>query len=326
MSSDARYSISYGKAQVPFYRVYARPLTGLKPIPESAFVGRDNTLFAGEIDVEVFGDNFLPAYLTGDNSSVVATDSMKNIVLREALNFDGATIEAFLNQLGQHFLTAYPQMESLRLTGRQMPFAPASVPAPDGVSFAASGVLFARTHGDQTVAQMAFARDGARAVIGTHRSGRVGLELLKVTGSAFTHFVRDDYTTLPERRDRPLFIFLDVYWTYSAPTDALANDPTRYVAAEQVRDVVQTVFHEFVSESIQHLTHEMGQRLLARFPQIASVSFEGQNRTPDPVAISETDPTIKVYSTPFPAYGLIRLTMTRPSAQDAAPDAATSER
>jgi urate oxidase len=131
--------------------------------------------------------------------------------------------------------------------------------------------------------------------------------LLKITGSSFTHFVRDGFTTLPERVDRPLFIYLDLYWKYRDDTDIL----TCYIPSEQVRDVVQVVFHEFVSESIQHLVHEMGQRLLERFPQMAEVSFDAQNRTRDPIAESATDPKVRVYSDPFPAYGLIQMKLVR---------------
>ncbi len=86
--------------RVPVYRVYANPLSGIASIPESQFRGRENTLFAFEIDVEVFGDNFLPAYTHGDNSQVVATDSMKNFILRQALTFKGATLEELLEELG----------------------------------------------------------------------------------------------------------------------------------------------------------------------------------------------------------------------------------
>jgi urate oxidase len=57
----------------------------------------------------------------------------------------------------------------------------------------------------------------------------------------------------------------------------------------------------------------MGLRLLERFPQMAEVSFEGHNLTRDPIAASEADPKQKVYSDPFPAYGLIKLTMSRKS-------------
>jgi urate oxidase len=312
MSTDFHYAISYGKAQVPLFRVYARPLAGVTRIPESAFDGRENTLLAAEIDVEVFGNNFLPAYTQGDNSNVVATDSMKNFVLQQALAFDGATLEGFLDLLGRQFLATYPQMEALRLTGREVPFL--AVPVPQGTmgSFGPSSVLFRRSHDDHAVAVLDFARVAGAPILTAHRCGRVGLQLLKVTGSSFTRFVRDAYTTLPERGDRPLFVYLDVYWRYADTRDMLGSEAARYVAAEQVRDLAQVVFHEFVSESIQHLVNEMGRRLLARYPQLAEVSFEGQNRTPDPMAVAETDPKVKVYSVPFPAYGLIKLTLTRP--------------
>ena len=159
---------------------------------------------------------------------------------------------------------------------------------------------------------MDFVSRGKDIVMTSHRCGRVELQLLKITGSAFTNFVRDNYTTLPERVDRPLFIYLDVYWKYTDVVDV----QERYIPSEQVRDVVQAVFHEFVSESIQHLVHEMGLRLLTRFPQMAEVSFEGQNRTRDLIGVSETDSQQKVYSDPFSAYGMIKLTITRGDASE----------
>lgn len=301
------YVISYGKVHVPVYRLYARPLTGVTPVPESSFTGRENILFAAEIDVEVFGENFLPSYTKGDNSMVVATDTMKNFILRQALAFGGSTLEGFLEQLGHQFLATYPEMERLQMTGRELPFTPAQVPQGGQAPFGSSNVLFSRSHDDYATATMDFASDGGTTRITEHRCSRVGMQLFKVTGSAFTHFVRDAYTTLPERGDRPLFIYLDVHWKYAD----VADMQTRYIPSEQVRDVAQTVFHEFVSESIQHLVHEMGLRLLERFPQMAEVSFKGNNLTRDPVGASETDPKQKVYSDPFPAFGLIKLRMSR---------------
>jgi len=310
MASDYTYEISYGKLQVPLYRVYARPLAGFAPIPESAFTRRENTLFAVEIDVEIFGDTFLAAYTEGDNSRVVATDSMKNVVLRQALAYDGATLEGYLAHLGRYFLTTYADMQRLRLTGRQMPFEAAIVPGENG--FAASAALFSHQRGEHAVATIEMDRDdhGNARLLGAS-SGLVGLQLLKVTGSAFTRFVRDANTTLPDRGDRPLYIHMDVSWKYTNPDDLLATDSPRYVPAEQVRDLLNATFSAFVSESIQHLVHEMGLRLLARFPQLAALSFEAQNRTPDPMAVSETDDKLKVYSAAFPAFGLIRLTLRR---------------
>jgi urate oxidase len=305
------YEISYGKMRVPVYRVYARPLSGVMPVPESPFLGRSNALFAAEVDIEVFGTDFLPAYTVGDNSNVVATDSMKNIIIRQALAYDGYTIEGYLRTVGSHFFETYEQVHDIRISVRELPF-PAAL-SPDGEGgFNESEVLFVGSgRTDHAVATLEMKRiDGAPQVT-AHECGRVGIQLFKLTGSAFTSFVRDAYTTLPERKDRPLYIFMDVFWTYADPEDAWGDQSHRYVPAEQVHDICAAVFGEFVSESIQHLVHEMGNRLLERFPQLAEVRFSAQNRTRDPFVASETNPEVKVYSDPFPAYGNITLRLTR---------------
>src|SRR5689334_1682858 len=188
--------IHYGKRQVTVYRSYAAPLTGLTPIPESAFTGRENTLFAVDVDVEVRGDNFLPAYTEGDNSNVVATDSMKNFILAQALAYEGSTMEGYLEFLGRQFLATYPQMLGLKLTGKEQPFAAAPVPGEGGVGD--SAVLFHRGHDDYGYAVLEFERVGDGVRVSGHECGRLGLQMIKITGSAFTHFVRDGFTTLPE--------------------------------------------------------------------------------------------------------------------------------
>lgn len=279
--------ISYGKLEVPVQMVGVGPAG----------------LLALDVSMEVLGQGFLAAYTEGDNRGVVATDTMKNVILRHALEFDGATPEGFLATLGQRFLATYPEMEGLRLSAREQPFAPVAV----GAARERSDRLFSLGGGDHAVAELELAQDGLVAA----RSGQVGMKLLKTTGSAFSRFARDEATTLPERRDRPLFIHLDVHWRYTDPADALASDPARYVAAAQVRDVVGTVFHDFVSESIQHLVHEMGQRLLARFPTLAEVEFAGQNHTYDPVPGMDPDAPRRAYTSAFPAWGLITLVLTR---------------
>jgi urate oxidase len=275
-------AITYGKAAVPVYRV------------------RDNELMAVEVDVEVYGENFLPAYTEGDNSAVVATDSMKNFILRHGQTYAGATLEGFLAELGRGLLETYGDMAALRLAGRELRFDHEQ------------GVLYSRSHDDHGVVELRIDRDGTGApLLAELRAGRVDLELMKVTGSSFTRFVRDEYTTLPERVDRPLYIQLDVHWRYREIVDATAPDTARYVASEKVREIIAAVFSELVSESIQHLVWEMSERLLARFPQLAEVSFAAQNRTREPVAGLADDDRVKVYSDPFPAFGTISLVRLR---------------
>jgi urate oxidase len=314
MNKNYIFTISYGKLHVPLYRVYAQPLAGITTIPESNFTGRSNTIFALEVDVEIFGNNFLPAYTEGDNSNVVATDSMKNFILRQALTFEGSTLEGLLDLLGRRFLLTYPQMEGLRLTARELPFSPVQIPGEESGTWEESKILFHRSHNDFATATIDFTRDGEEPIITAHSCGRVNLELFKVTGSAFTRFVHDEYTTLAERVDRPLFIHLDVYWTYTSATTFLNSDLSGYVPTEQVRDCIQVVFETFVSESIQHLVYETGHRLLERFPQLASVTFDAQNRTRDLVTALGVNEKVKVYTDPFTAYGNIKLTLRRNNA------------
>ena len=264
--------ISYGKLRVPLQRI-ARREDG------------DHDVLACEVSIEVLGENFTAAYTEGDNSAVVATDTMKNFILRESLAYDGATLEGLLLHLGRGFLATYPVMEAVRMTGREHRF--------DRLS----GKLFAYEPGDHAVAMVELDAGGIR----DHRSGREDLRLLKVTGSAFTRFARDEYTTLPERVDRPLFIRMDVQWRYGEPESG-------HVDPWEVREEVAATFDAFVSESIQHLVHEIGTRMLARWPQLTEVSFVAENHTRDPAG---EDGARNLYTDPFPAQGLITVTLER---------------
>jgi urate oxidase / 2-oxo-4-hydroxy-4-carboxy-5-ureidoimidazoline decarboxylase len=307
-----RAEIYYGKADVATYRTYATPLEGITPIPESAFDGRSNVLLAASIEVQVLGEAFMPAYTEGDNRLVVATDTMKNFIHRESLAFRGATLEEWLEFIGRRFLETYPHMERLRVSGVEIPFEPAVVPSEDGEGWDASSVLFKRQHGDRSTATLELDRTSAGDVQVTDLvCGRVGLQMMKVTGSAFADFARDAYTTLPERKDRPLYIHLDVSWKYASPEAALDASRSSYVAGEQVADLVGAVFHRFVSLSIQHLVNEIGAVILGRWPQLAEVSFEAQNRLWDLAVTSEEDERIKVYCDPRPPYGRIGLVLRR---------------
>ena len=272
----SKTEIRYGKHEIAFYRTH--PTRGL---------------FAGRVSVDVFGDNFLPAYTEGDNQEVVATDTMKNFVHAMALEFDGDRYESFAAFLGRKFVEQYAQMQSLRITVRELPFQ------------MHSKKLFSPLDGDYEQVEVEIERQALRAL----RCGRRNLKLIKLTGSAFKSFARDAFTTLPEVVDRPLYVWLDVFWRYPDPSEAIAQ--SRLVESIAVQDVVQETFDVFVSMSIQHLVHEMGQRVLGRFSELSEVSFEAQNRLWDTVKISQTDSTLRVFSDPRPAHGVIGLTLRR---------------
>jgi urate oxidase len=267
---------------------------------------------AAEIEIQVRGQGFLESYTQGDNRLVVATDTMKNFIHAASASNSAATLEGWLDHVGRAFLDHYPHMECVSMLGTELPYPAALVPAEDGDGFVASDVLFARDRNDRSTARvdLELSADGSIRLT-DHACGREGLQLIKITGSSFADFARDEHTTLPERPDRALFTWMTIGSRYREHIDALGVDPSRYVAGEQVADLAGSVFHEFLSLSIQHLVHEIGVRMLARWPQLVEVRFDAQNRTWDPGATSLDGAKVKTYADPRPPIGRIDLVMRR---------------
>ncbi|TVY07290.1 urate oxidase [Paenibacillus cremeus] len=311
-NSMAGRTMYYGKGDVLVYRTFAAPLTAVAPIPESGFSGHDNVIFAMNVKIAVRGDAFLPSFTEGDNSMVVATDSMKNLILRHAADFTGSTIEGFLYHICGTFLHKYSQMSAIEISADRIPFEMLQVP--DGAGgLTDSSLVYRRSHNDHASAALEVTRsdsDSGLCVLG-HQCAVSDLQLIKVKGSAFAGFVRDEYTTLPETSDRPLFIWLNIRWSYLDPMDAIAPGERRYVAAEQIRDLAHSVFHELNSPSIQNLIYHIGLRILTRFPQLEEVRFESNNRTWETIVESIPDGEGRVYTEPRPPYGFQGFAVTR---------------
>jgi urate oxidase / 2-oxo-4-hydroxy-4-carboxy-5-ureidoimidazoline decarboxylase len=279
--------IQYGKTRVVFFRL-----------------AKDSAPpFAASVTIDVFGERFAAAYTEGDNSEVVATDTMKNFVYATAADFDGRSLESYVAFLGERLLGTYPNMERIRVTAHEVPLDPGHAPSPPG----GSNVVFRLTRTDIEMSEVDLERRGESIAFTAARSGLEGLRLLKSTGSSFASFARDQYTTLPDLIDRPLTIRMDVHWRYVDPTTAAAEHT--HVAAELVRRAVEVTFHDINSRSIQQLVHEMGTRLLKQFPPMSEIAFAAENHTPDVVAEGKGD--VRVFAEPRQTFGKIGLVLRR---------------
>jgi hypothetical protein len=69
----------YGKGDVIAYRLNRDGRT----------TGDASPVFGANVLMLVHGASFWPTYTTGDNSALIATDSMKNFIQRETMNFAG---------------------------------------------------------------------------------------------------------------------------------------------------------------------------------------------------------------------------------------------
>lgn len=307
--ASASRTMYYGKGDVLVYRTFVKPMTAFTPIPESGFAGHDNVIFAFNVKIAVRGDAFLPSFTEGDNSMVVATDSMKNFILRHTADFEGTTMEGYLYFIACKFLGTYTHMSSIEISADRLPFDMLQVPGAGGLTD--SGLVYRRSHNDHASASMTVERSGNGYAVVRHDCLVSDLQLIKVKGSSFAGFIRDEYTTLPETSDRPLFIWLNIGWKYEDVYNGIDPADGAYVASEQIRDIAHCLFHEKKSPSIQNLIYHIGLRILERFPQLAEVRFESNNRTWETIVESVPGTEGRVYTEPRPPYGFQGFSMTK---------------
>jgi urate oxidase / 2-oxo-4-hydroxy-4-carboxy-5-ureidoimidazoline decarboxylase len=277
--ASGRKKSYYGKGDVIAYRL---DRDGKQPAGE-------NPVFGASVKILIYGDAFWPTYTTGDNTSLIATDSMKNFIQKETMNFTGYDLESYCEFLAAKFMDIYPQATGVQLSASEIPYA----------ALPGTAVAFAPAGPERAHAVLELAREGSSVVTVEARSGIEGFRLLRLSGSAFHGFVRDRYTTLPDIRNRPLHMWLDLDWH--------ATD--RIPATRAVRRIVHGVFAGFESGSIQQIIYQIGQKLLADIPTISEIHLEADNRTWDTIA--EEGDTLGVYTEARPPYGCLGLTLTR---------------
>ncbi|MDR3700902.1 MAG: urate oxidase [Candidatus Sulfopaludibacter sp.] len=270
----------YGKADVIVYRLHR---AGNAPEGQSA-------VFGANVSMLLYGDAFWPTYTTGDNSNLVATDSMKNFIQRETLNFSGAALESYCRFLALKFMTTYPHTEGIQVSAEEIPYG----------AIGGGSIAFAPAGPDRATASVEFTQRGMVEV----QSGIRGFKLLRLGGSAFYGFVRDEYTTLPDIHNRPLHMWLDLDWRYGDAEAAFQGG-----TAARVRSLVHEVFHGFESGSIQQVIYQVGGRILEDLPAVCEVNLEANNRTWDTVA--EQGEKLGVFTDARPPYGVLGLSLKR---------------
>jgi urate oxidase/2-oxo-4-hydroxy-4-carboxy-5-ureidoimidazoline decarboxylase len=269
----------YGKGDVIVYRLHRG---GSVPAGQSA-------VFGASVLMLIYGDAFWPTYTTGDNSGLIATDSMKNFIQRETMNFAGADLEGFCHFLAAKFLATYPHVEGIQVSADEIPYAGIGGPA-----FTPAGPERAMARIELQHGRTVEARAGIR-----------GFRLLRLGGSAFHGFLRDEYTTLPDLMNRPLHMWLDLDWRCTDPAASLDGGKT----TARVRALVRDTFESFESGSIQQLIHRIGVRMLDELPALAEVNLEANNRTWDTIA--ERGSELGVYTDARPPYGCLGLSVKR---------------
>jgi urate oxidase len=208
------------------------------------------------VDVRLDGD-FAAAHTDGDNSALLATDTMRNAVYVLAARHDVSELESFGRALVEHFLAAGPTVERVTITLVERPWA----------RLGEHEHAFQRGSGGQRVAIVKGDDHSVR-----FEAGIDGLEVLRTTGSGWTGFVRDDLTTLPETEDRILATIVTAHWSY-------AEGGIDYTAAwRAARDAILEAFGDHYSPSAQFTLLRMGKAALRAVEAMERIHLSLPNR------------------------------------------------
>ena len=244
------------------------------------------------VAIALEGD-FDASYSAGDNSGVIATDTMKNTVYALAGEHLTGSIESFGLVLGRHFL-AEPQVELARVTIEEHAWRPIGS-APDA---------FTRDSSSTRTAVVGVGRLGV-----TVDAGIAGLTVMKTSRSAFEGFPRDRFTTLKETDDRIMATKVTASWRYDGDAANIDFDASW--------DAVQTTFLEVFADhhsvSVQASIWIVGKAILERHPEVAEVSMSLPNLHHWTVDLSPfgIDNDREVYVSTTEPHGLIEATIRR---------------
>jgi urate oxidase len=245
------------------------------------------------LDVQLEGA-FEKVYTEGDNSSCLATDTMKNTVYAFARQDPIASPEAFALRLADHFASIPPvararisvvehRWDRLTAGGHPHPHA------------------FMQPGGECWTAVVEKDRAGDRVT-----SGLDNLVVLKTTDSAFSGFPRDRYTTLPEASDRIFATSVTAGWKYYRGT-------AEFGARTLIRRRLLDTFATHDSRSVQHTLHAMATAVLDACDDVEEVTLALPNRHHlliDLAPFGLDNPNEVFVATDQP-YGLIEATVRR---------------
>jgi urate oxidase len=238
---------SYGKSKVRLTKLIRQPGA--------------HELFELSVDVHLQGD-FTGSYTAGDNSKIVATDSMKNTVYVLAKEHSFEAIEEFASIIARHFVNAYPQVTVANIRIEQTGWTRIQVDGqPHPHAFVSGGPERRTCQANLERGSSALALSG----------GITGLMVLKTAGSEFSGFVNDRYTTLKDTHDRIFATSVDAEWLYSGKADGF--NP----AWNSIRTALLKTFATHHSLAVQQTLLAMGEAALNASNAVTSIRLSMPN-------------------------------------------------
>ena len=236
----------YGKAEV-------RMVTVDRSHPEHTFC--DLT-----VSIALSGD-LEAVHVTGDNANVVTTDTQKNTVFAFARQAPVGEIESFALRLARHFVADFDPITRARVhieASHWQRIDTAAGPHPHA---------FVSLGEEARTATVVYDASGEWVV-----SGLQNLVVLKTSGSEFTGFIEDEYTTLEPTTERILSTKVAARWRHSGSS----VDWSASFAA--TRALMLDRFAVTHSLSLQQTLHAMAGAVIEDQASVVEVRLSMPNR------------------------------------------------
>jgi len=207
---------------------------------------------------------FDDSYTSPNNSSVVATDTVKNLIYIIAKDHPLDTTEVFAQDVAKFFLKEYSHVTRINLEIVEHLWRRLEVAGkPHDHSFE-------KASNEVRTVKLSATRSSPPQI----ESGIRDLIVLKTTRSGFVGFYKDKYTVLPEIADRMFGTSVQATWKY---TPDVAN--RNYSAIDfnstwnQVRETFVQTFCEEYSPSVQKTMYSAAEKVLKQIPHIDEITF-----------------------------------------------------
>jgi urate oxidase len=231
-------------------------------------------------------------HTAGDNTGLVATDTMRNVVYALAAERTLASLPDFARALVEHFLE-HGMVTGALARVSEHPWQRLPGDQPNAWQRGAGGTRIEEVRADP----------GGMG----HSAGIEDLLVLRSSGSAFEGFDRDRFTTLAETDDRILATAVAARWEYEEGAGDLEATWGR------VRDRLLEAFTDHHSPSVQFTLNRMGEAVLEAHPEIERIRLSLPNRHHLPFDVSRfgVEDRGEVFHATTEPYGLIEATIER---------------
>ncbi|MEM7443035.1 MAG: factor-independent urate hydroxylase [Pseudomonadota bacterium] len=252
-----------------------------------------------ELDVKITlrGDAFGIAFDRADNSTTVATDTMKNLAYVVAAEVGSGPAFAYLEALAAKFLTLYEDIETVSIEASETVWQRAVINGSPHTH------AFTEDANGQPYTKLVRSRDGTNETVGGIDEWRI----LKSTGSGFADFLRDGFTSLPETDDRILASAVNARWHYRGePVDLVAD-------RVQILETFLRIFADTYSVSVQDTMYRMATAVLDEVSSIDRVSLSMPNLHYLPTSLERfgVEDSSFVFIPAADPHGLIEATVSR---------------